>query len=341
MNDPIDVVTITLNPAIDRTFTIQNFATGKINRVEHERSWPAGKGVNVAAVLADYGHKVAVTGFLGAENAVPFEALFYNKKLIDRFVRIEGRTRLDIKITDPILEQTTHVNSIGLAPAMSDFQPLSECLDALIEDGASWFVIAGSIPPAVDPQIYRQLIQKLKSVGATVLLDTGDEPLRHGLESVPDIVKVKVSELEIVYGETLATQNAIVSAAQKVLANGVKLVVVSKGKEGACFATAEEIIFAHPPDIQVVSSVGASDALTAGIVAAHLRNLPLAQTAQLATAFSVDALSRVESGSVSVTNIDELMNQVTCSKFLTLEQSEIVPAAAVAIKRRRTRKTAV
>ena len=60
-----DVVTVTLNPAIDRTVTIRNFMAGVVNRVEQERSNPGGKGVNVASALADYGHRVAVTGFLG------------------------------------------------------------------------------------------------------------------------------------------------------------------------------------------------------------------------------------------------------------------------------------
>ncbi|MBV8330305.1 MAG: 1-phosphofructokinase, partial [Verrucomicrobia bacterium] len=81
-----DVVTVTLNPAIDRTVTIPNFTAGAVNRVEQEHSSPGGKGVNVASALADYGHLVAVTGFLGRENTALFADLFARKNIEDRFV---------------------------------------------------------------------------------------------------------------------------------------------------------------------------------------------------------------------------------------------------------------
>ncbi|HKG23601.1 MAG TPA: PfkB family carbohydrate kinase, partial [Blastocatellia bacterium] len=74
-NRLIQVVTVTPNPAIDRTLTIRDFSAGGVNRVEQQRSNAGGKGVNVASALADYGHTVAVTGFLGSDNSAPFEAL--------------------------------------------------------------------------------------------------------------------------------------------------------------------------------------------------------------------------------------------------------------------------
>src|SRR2546423_11173260 len=95
------VVTITLNPAIDQTVTIRDFKTGAVNRVENVRSHPGGKGINVAAALADYGHSIAATGFLGRENAAVFEELLQRKDIADHFVRITGQTRFGVKISDP------------------------------------------------------------------------------------------------------------------------------------------------------------------------------------------------------------------------------------------------
>src|SRR4029434_3366989 len=84
-----DCLAITLNPAIDRTITISNFEAGKVNRVQGEYSNAGGKGVNVASSLADAGHSVAVTGFLGRENATLFERHFTHKRIADHFVRLE------------------------------------------------------------------------------------------------------------------------------------------------------------------------------------------------------------------------------------------------------------
>ncbi len=168
------VVTITLNPAIDRTVTIPSFTAGAVNRVESVRSNPGGKGVNVASALADNGHDVAVTGFLGRANAGAFEELFSQKKIADHFVRIGGQTRIGIKITDPVRGETTDINFPGPAPSEADVSMLLSQVAAL---EAEWFVVAGSLPPGVDPGIYRDLVAQLRGRGSKVLLDASGESL--------------------------------------------------------------------------------------------------------------------------------------------------------------------
>ena len=311
-----DVVTVTLNPAIDRTITISNFTAGAVNRVEQERANPGGKGVNVASALADYGHQIAVTGFLGRENSAPFEALFTRKKIEDCFVRIAGRTRVGIKITDPALHQTTDINFPGPAPAPDDLNALHERLAAV--DGA-WFVVTGSLPPGVNSTIYRDIVLALKARGRKVVLDTSGEALRYAIEAAPNIIKPNIHELEVLIGKPLQAQTQVVEAAKNLIARGIELVTVSMGKDGACFVTETALITARPPDIKVKSTVGAGDAMVAGIIAAYLRELPLAECARLATAFSIDALTRFESGITSPAAIDQSMNQVA------IEEASVAP----------------
>ena len=145
-----DCLAITLNPAIDRTITIQNFRAGKVNRVQGEYSNAGGKGVNVASSLADAGHRVAVTGFLGRENVALFERLFARKRISDYFVRLDGETRVGIKITDPVLKETTDINFPGAEPLPSDLTSLRATIGQI---DAEWFVIAGSLPPGVETKI--------------------------------------------------------------------------------------------------------------------------------------------------------------------------------------------
>ncbi len=180
-----EVVTVTLNPAIDRTVTVPNFAAGIVNRVESVRSNPGGKGVNVAAALADHGHVVAVTGFLGRANAGAFEELFTTKKIADRFVRIAGQTRIGIKITDPVRVETTDINFPGPAPTAEQVAMARAQIAAL---EAKWFVVAGSLPPGVDPGIYRDIIADLRGRGRKVLLDTSCDPFPLALEAKPTAI---------------------------------------------------------------------------------------------------------------------------------------------------------
>lgn len=302
-----DVVTVTLNPAIDRTVIIPNFTAGSVNRVGEERSDPGGKGVNVASALADYGKRVAVTGFLGRENTASFEELFTRKNIDDRFVRIAGRTRVGIKITDPAQQQTTDINFPGPAPEAAGLKALMEQLETLEAD---YFVLAGSVPPGVDPSIYAQMTATLRSRGSRVVLDTSGEPLRLAIESKPFLIKPNIHELETLFGRSLHNSKAMVEAARQLNAMGIELVVVSLGREGSCFVTADTVITARPPDVEVRSTVGAGDAMVAGIVAGHLNKLPLARCAQLATAFSLDVLMSGKSGVTSRPGIAAMMDQV-------------------------------
>ena len=311
MNTPAEkfqVVTITLNAAIDRTVTISNFTAGAVNRVESVRSNPGGKGVNVASALADYGHDVAVTGFLGRANAGAFEELFSQKKIADHFVRIAGQTRIGIKITDPVKSETTDINFPGPQPSAAEVSMLLSQVAALEAD---WFVVAGSLPPGVDPGIYRDIIARLRRRGAKVLLDTSGDPFPLALEAKPSAIKPNIHEFEAYIGRSLPNEKEVIAAARELIERGIELVVVSMGKEGACFVTADEAVIARPPDIEVRSTVGAGDAMVAGILSGQLQKLSLGECARLATAFSIDKLGRLESGLSSRSAIETAMQEVT------------------------------
>lgn len=302
-----DVLTVTLNPAIDRTVTIANFAAGEVNRVEQMVQHPGGKGVNVAVTLADAGHRLAATGYLGRENSASFEDLFARKGIGDHFVRIPGQTRVGIKIIDPVLGQTTDINFPGQAPRPEDAENLKARLAAV---SAPWVVLAGSLPPGVDYGVYGELVASLRAQGRRVALDTSGEPLRHALAAGPQIIKPNIHELETLVGAPLPDTEAVVAAATRLLGRGISLVVVSMGRDGALFITADELVRARPPAVTVQSTVGAGDAMVAGIVAGQLRGLGLAETARLATAFSVDAISRIGAGLSSPAAIEAIMAQV-------------------------------
>lgn len=288
-----DVATVTLNPAIDRTVSVAGLTQGAVNRAEHVGDRPGGKGVNVAAALAEQGHRAAALGFLGHENESAFTAFFSALGVRDRCLRLPGSTRVGIKIIDSVRGETTDLNFPGLAPTPADLAALLRQLDEL---DACWCVLAGSLPPGVAAGFYGEATQRLKARGVRVAIDTSGEPLRAALAARPDFIKPNVHELAAHLGRTLPDEAAVIAAARALLASGVETVAVSRGGDGAVFVTADEVVNARPPAIPVRSTVGAGDAMVAGYVAARLRGLPLAETARLATAFSLHALTRADSG---------------------------------------------
>ncbi|RBP39174.1 fructose-1-phosphate kinase [Roseimicrobium gellanilyticum] len=304
----LEVVTLTLNPAVDCTVTIPGFAAGAVNRVRSMQHRAGGKGVNVALALAGMGHRVAVTGFLGEENRILFDQAFRESQVADYFVHLAGSTRVGIKIVDVEKNQTTDINFPGLMPPSNAMRLLRSGMEQL---GASWFVLSGSLPEGMDVAIYQSLIRSLRQRGCKVALDTSGTPLRHALEAGPQIIKPNIEELSTLMGARLDTREQVATAARDILQqHGVELVVVSMGAEGALFVTANECLTAVPPTMEVRSTVGAGDAMVAGIISGALRGLSLADQARLATASSMRVLARNSNSAHTVPDLEPLMSKV-------------------------------
>lgn len=310
-NKRFDVAALTLNPAVDLTVSIENFQRGEVNTVQGISSFPGGKGVNVACALADYGLKTAVSGFLGQDNIGAFEELFSQKGINDRFVRIKGQTRVGIKITDSLRGETTDINLLGPKPTASDLKRLDEQISNL---EARWFVLAGSLTAGVDPGFYQDLTDCLKSYGQKVALDTSGEALELALRARPSLIKPNLREVEALLGVTLSTESDVIKVARGLVDQGIELVIISMGSKGACYATEHESLFACPPEVEALSTVGAGDAMVAGTIAACLRGLDLTNTARMATAFSLEALKRIGPGISNREAIEASMGQITIHK---------------------------
>jgi len=286
------IATLSLNPAIDQTVRVSNFTAGRVNRVEWEQSDAGGKGVNVASFLADAGHGVAAAGFLGSANVEPFVALFARKGIDDRCLRLPGRTRVNVKIVDPVRDEVTDLNFPGLSPQPADLDRLAVSLDELCGD-TDWFVLSGSLPAGVPIDIYGTLVHRLKARGKRVVLDASGPPLAAAVGERPDIIKPNIHELSEMVGRPLEGAAAVLDAARALAAGGVGLVAVSMGADGALFVEADSALLAIPPAVEVKSTVGAGDAMVAGLVAGSLRGLDLPARARLATAFALGALVEV------------------------------------------------
>jgi 1-phosphofructokinase len=287
-----NIATITLNPAVDQTASIPYFRAGEVNRVEWEQADPGGKGVNVASFLTDFGFSVSVSGFLGKENAELFDHFFIQKGIQNQFVTIPGKTRVNIKIIDPAQKQVTDINFPGQPPTESDIAKLRQAI-ATLTHNHDWFVLSGSVPAGLSTDIYGKLVSELKAQNKTVVLDASGESLRQAIPFAPYAIKPNIDELQELVGHPLEGEEAIAQSAQTLLDKGIHTVVVSMGAKGAIFAEQEAIVVARPPQIEVVSTVGAGDAMVSGFITSKLRGLTLADCARLATAFSIGALSQV------------------------------------------------
>lgn len=288
----VRIATITLNPAIDHTAAVPDFQLDAVNRVTWDQADAGGKGVNVASFLAGFGVPVSATGILGNENPELFDRLFAQKGIQDHFVRLPGKTRVNIKIVDDAQSQVTDVNFPGLSVDGAALEQVKGAISTLT-DTHDWFIFSGSLPAGATTTAYHDLIHPLKAQGKTVVLDTSGDALRHALPAKPDLIKPNLAELQEILGKNLPTHAAIVTAARELIASGIPQVVVSLGAHGALFINEREAFHAQAKAPDIKSTVGAGDAMVAGTVLGLSRGESWTGCATLATGFSLGALGQI------------------------------------------------
>ncbi|GJD88065.1 Tagatose-6-phosphate kinase [Methylobacterium hispanicum] len=293
------ILTLTLNPAIDQTVRLDALVPGSVHRARAVRSHAGGKGVNVALCLADWGLPVAASGVLGSDNAAPFAQLMAERGIDDRFLRIPGETRTNLKLLDRKTGDTTDINLPGLAVSPDTLDAARAALIDLADAG-SLAVLAGSLPGTLPPETYRDLTARLNARGARVVLDASGGPLAAALagprDALPYAVKPNRHELEEWAGRPLPALGDVLDAARSLRDRGIALVAVSLGAEGALFLGEAGAVHARPPATAVASTVGAGDALVAGLVASLHEGLALPDTARRALAFAAAKLAREGAG---------------------------------------------
>jgi len=284
------IATVTLNPALDLTAELAELLAGAVNRVTAAQQDPGGKGVNVAGFLADWQVRLAVTGFLGTENAQSFQRLLAAKGIADHFVAVDGPTRTNIKIVEQDGARITDLNFPGFHVSPEHEQALARTVD-MLASRYEWVLFCGSLPEGVAPDVYAYLIARARAQGARVALDTSGAPLAAGLTAQPQVIKPNGKELSEVLGTPIETVAQAADAARVMRRRGIDSVIVSLGADGAVFADAHGVLHAVGQARTVRSTVGAGDALLAGFMLGTLRGLPPADRARLATGFSLGALT--------------------------------------------------
>ncbi|MDF3128928.1 1-phosphofructokinase [Kiritimatiellaeota bacterium B1221] len=286
-------VTITLNPAIDETVLLGNLKIGEVNRSRFSQTQAGGKGTNVSRMLSQYGISNLATGFLGADNRGHFTNLFAHNQIEDAFIQIPGKTRSCIKIVCESTRQTTDINLPGLSPSPAAKAQFSERIQRLIFPGR-WFVLAGSLPPGLDLEFFTHIIQTLKQGGALVAVDSSGDPLKAAIEQKVDLIKPNEHELAEIWKHPLSDFSEKVEAAKELQQNHVPRVILSLGKKGALFLSPEQTLLASVMPVEVVSTVGAGDALLSGYLAGVLNEESHEDCARLATVFASSNLENVE-----------------------------------------------
>ncbi|MCA2413407.1 1-phosphofructokinase [Vibrio chemaguriensis] len=319
-NKTSKVVTITLNPALDLTGSVNELNVGSVSLVQQSNLHAAGKGVNVAKVLSDLGADVTVTGFLGKDNPELFHQLFNDIGVKNEFVEVQGATRINVKLVEAN-GNVSDINFPGVQVTADEIARFEETLFHLAETH-DYFVLAGSLPGGVTAEQCAAWIKALHQQGKKVLFDSSKAALKSGIEAHPWLIKPNDEELGDFVGEHLETPEQCQAAAQTLSDKGIENIVVSMGADGVMWLNQGKWLRAQPPRMNVVSTVGAGDTLVAGLCWGHMQLMPKNDLLRFATALSALAVSQVGVGLTSQEELENIKQQTEVSELYPITNLE-------------------
>lgn len=277
------IATITLNPAVDKTMNVPGFCAGKTNRGSIERIDAGGKGNNVAQAAKAFGCEVTASGFLAGANGRYIRETLASRGIATDFVEVEGETRVNLKIVDPLSGVETEINEPGFFVAERFLGQLEHKVAELARRCAV-MVFSGSLPPGVPDDFYAACIGIARQQGAKTILDTNGSALRKGLAASPDLVKPNQAEVEELLGRPIRSENELIAAARQLPRLGCGTAVVSLGRGGAILSSAGALARARPPELEGVQATGAGDAMVGALAFALLKDMEPREALRLATA---------------------------------------------------------
>jgi len=308
------VVTVTLNPAVDKTLIVPNFRPERVVRVCEVFIYPSGKGVNVARVLVRLGVPAICLGFIGGY-AGAFLADGLSREGIEHdFTTVSDETRINTTIRDPKTVLEVHLVEPGSRINEGDWQRFIETYERHLK-GASWVALCGSLPPDAPPDSYAQLIQLAQEHGVPCALDSSGDALLEGVKAIPDLIKPNRQELADLFGEQVHSDEKLFAAILRLHRLGIKTVVVSLGKDGAIGSDGKGLLKATPPLVQVVNTVGSGDALLAGLIFALVKGFRFDEALKFAVATGTANTLVDGPGYIDTKMVNEIFGEVKVQKL--------------------------
>jgi 1-phosphofructokinase/6-phosphofructokinase 2 len=286
------IYTLTTNPAVDVTMTMDSFKSHTVNRPKSEEYSANGKGINVAYVLQKLGVPVATLGFFGGFSGKYIAGEVQNKGIACYPVFVDGITRINFSVTTADGEEYK-VSGNGCAVSPEKQRELLTLIDGLQD--MDMLVVSGSLSPGMEPCFYDELAVLLEKKNVPLVLDISSPYLKDLLKYRPLLIKPNEHELAEVFGLSCATQDEVKASMQQLHAWGVENVLLTMGEKGMYFSNGSELYFTDTYPIEFVSSVCAGDG-TLGAFLSVWRKTDVTEALKLAAAVGADIVGSLGRG---------------------------------------------
>ena len=255
------IVTLTINPAIDRTVSVDKLVFEDRAYIMNRSEAAGGRGVNASHVIHAFGGRTLALLASGGATGQRMEKLLAKLAFPFEVVRVHSDTRVNLTISDK-QGLTVNLNEVGAPLTREEVAEIHRLVEARLGK-VQWLMICGSIPPGVSSRFYCEVIEMAKQRGVKTLVDTEGDALLHSLEARPTVITPNQHEAERLLGRALLTRNQFLEAVDRIQAMGSESVILSLGSRGAIGSGPEGIFEALPPRVDALCPIGAGDAMAA------------------------------------------------------------------------------
>jgi 1-phosphofructokinase family hexose kinase len=286
------ILTVTLNPSIDRTLWVPGFEVGKTLRADRSEDFAGGKGVNTSRVLKRLGVRSTATGLLPATASRLYREILEGEGIEHDFVMTEGRMRTNVTVLSDGGAQETHIRDRGVPVPVDAFElfmaRLDELMDAAPEGeeppAQTYVVCSGSLPEGLRHDCYAAIIERVRVSEALAFLDSSGTPFTLGLQAGPTFIKPNRHEVEEALGFLPQSDEEYIRASRAFHRMGIPFVMISCGDEGLLLSDERKLVWAAAAVEHPLSTVGSGDAAVAGMLLGMISGMDIEETARLACA---------------------------------------------------------
>ena len=258
------IVCVTPNAALDRTLVVPDFAIGHISRIPNAIAVPGGKGLNVLRAVRILGGAPLAMGLLGGHTGKTVAALVEADGYLAEWTTFDGETRTCTIIAAG--GQSTVINESGRITS-EDWAMLADDISQVAaRDDVYAICLCGSLPDGAPPDAPADLVASINGTGVQLWVDSSGPPLKRAIAAKPYAIKVNRAEIAGALGVSLKTRHEVVALASRLVDEGIRIVVISLGPDGALLVADGLVAQATPPPIQPVDPIASGDCLHAGLV---------------------------------------------------------------------------
>jgi len=284
------IVTLTLNPAVDKNTRVDQVVAEDKLRCEAPSREPGGGGLNVSRVIGRLGGQSTAFYTSGGLTGRILQDLLDAEALDHTPLPVDEWTRENLIVYETSTDRQFRFGMPG--PTLTDGE-IDACLNTLrgLDPAPEYLVASGSLPPGVPDDTYAAVAEAAHALGAKPILDTSGAALRAAMDADWYLLKPNLRELQQLAGDDLATEAERIDAARAFIDRGwCRGVVLSMGASGALLVTADRAAHVRSPTVPIASRVGAGDSMVGGLTVALARGQDLPDAVRFGVAAGAAAV---------------------------------------------------